>query len=135
MKSLRIYLIPLIIIIFAVSLSMYAHTIFNQKAPTSYVVNTNGIPSTLDTKTGIVTPGVATFNLNDIAKHNNHSSCYTVVRGSVYDLTLFVTEHEGGDQPILSMCGHDGTDSFMNQHAGKQKIMRILARFKIGVLS
>lgn len=135
MKPTTPYILSGILVAFVIAAGIFGYTSFKQKVPTSYVINNNGTPSTLNTKTGVVTKGVATFSLSDIAQHTNTSSCYTTVSGSVYDLTLFITKHEGGNQPILSMCGHDGTDAFMAQHAGKQKIMRVLTRFKIGTLS
>ena len=122
-------------VLFILGVATFGYTLFTTSAPAKYVVNNNGTPSTKDTATGTVTPGVTKYTLTDVASHDNTASCYSVVSGSVYDLTLFVSKHEGGSSPILSMCGKDGTDAFMTQHKGAAKIMRTLSRFKIGELS
>jgi len=67
--------------------------------------------------------------------HKDASSCYTVISGKVYDLTLWVNMHPGGKGAILSLCGIDGTAKFMAKHQGAQKQMDILARFYIGTVS
>lgn len=113
----------------------FGYTSFNSSAPKQYVVEVNGTPSTKDTTTGVITSGVPTYTLADITAHKDSASCYTIVNNSVYDLTMFVSKHEGGTASILSMCGKDGTEVFISQHKGAAKIMRTLSRFKIGELS
>ena len=71
----------------------------------------------------------------DISSHNNATSCYVAINDSVYDLTAWVNLHPGGTSKILSICGTDGTEKFMNKHKGAQKYMDILPRFKIGIRS
>jgi len=81
-----------------------------------------------------VTANSKTFSMSDVAKHNTKSSCYTVVGGSVYDLTSFVSAHPGGQAAIASLCGVDGTTSFTAQHGGQRRPENELAGLKIGVL-
>lgn len=77
---------------------------------------------------------VKTFTMLDVATHADVTSCYSVVNGSVYDLTSWISKHPGGEAAIKSICGKDGTDGFNSQHAGKSKPEFKLSGFKIGVL-
>ncbi len=76
----------------------------------------------------------ATFTLSDVSKHNRSTDCYSVVRGSVYDLTSWIKQHPGGSGSIVSMCGIDATSDFVGQHGGQGRPESELASFKIGVL-
>lgn len=76
-----------------------------------------------------------TYTLADIAKHANASSCYTAVRGTVYDLTNFITKHPGGAANILKICGKDGTSAFTRKHAGRPEPEQELAGHEIGKLA
>lgn len=78
---------------------------------------------------------VKTYTLAEIAKHPNASSCYTAVRGTVYDLTNFITEHPGGAANILKICGKDGTSAFTRKHAGRPEPEQELAGHEIGKLA
>jgi cytochrome b involved in lipid metabolism len=71
----------------------------------------------------------------EVALHKDAKSCYAVIRGEVYNLTLWIAQHPGGDQAILSICGKDGTVAFVNQHGGRSRQEDALATFKIGVLA
>ena len=74
------------------------------------------------------------YTMEEVAKHNSRESCWTVIRGEVYDLTNWIDKHPGGADKILKICGKDGTDLFVRQHGGKEKPEKILESFKIGVL-
>jgi cytochrome b involved in lipid metabolism len=71
----------------------------------------------------------------DVAKHANATSCWTAIRGSVYNLTTWIGSHPGGKEAILSICGKDGTAAFVDQHGGSGQQESILATFKIGTLA
>jgi len=75
-----------------------------------------------------------TYTMEEISKHNSKESCWTVIRGEVYDLTNWIDKHPGGADKILKICGKDGTDLFVKQHGGKEKPEKILESFEIGVL-
>ena len=75
-----------------------------------------------------------TYTMEEVAKHNSKESCWTVIRGEVYDLTNWIDKHPGGADKILKICGKDGTDLFVRQHGGKEKPEKILESFEIGVL-
>jgi cytochrome b involved in lipid metabolism len=75
-----------------------------------------------------------TYTMEEVAKHNSKESCWTVIRGEVYDLTNWIDKHPGGADKILKICGKDGTDLFVRQHGDKEKPEKILESFEIGVL-
>jgi len=75
-----------------------------------------------------------TYTLTQVAAHSTASDCWSVVSGSVYDLTAFIPRHEGGAARIIAMCGIDGTASYLGQHQSKdaEEANRALARYRIG---
>ncbi len=75
------------------------------------------------------------ITMADLRTHADASSCWSVVDGSVYDLTSYIPKHPGGKSEILSICGTDGSSAFSGQHEGESKPERILASYKIGVLA
>lgn len=75
------------------------------------------------------------YTMADVAGHNSRSSCWTAINGGVYDVTKWITQHPGGQQAILSLCGTDGSDAFNGQHGGQRRPASELAAFKIGVLA
>ncbi|MBU3668990.1 MAG: cytochrome b5 domain-containing protein [Candidatus Taylorbacteria bacterium] len=78
--------------------------------------------------------GPTKFTMADIATHNNASSCYTAVRGTVYNLTNFIAKHPGGAANILKICGKDGTDAFQKRHEGRSGPEEELKSHEIGIL-
>ncbi|OGZ04854.1 MAG: hypothetical protein A2845_05170 [Candidatus Lloydbacteria bacterium RIFCSPHIGHO2_01_FULL_49_22] len=76
-------------------------------------------------------PSTPTFTLAQVATHNTAASCYSVVSGTVYDLTSYVAAHPGGSI-ILAICGKDGTSSFSAQHGGQANPANALVSLKIG---
>jgi cytochrome b involved in lipid metabolism len=71
----------------------------------------------------------------EVAKHDTAGDCWTTIGGSVYDLTSWVSQHPGGEAPILSICGKDGTNAFMAQHGGDARANAELSSFRIGALA
>lgn len=74
------------------------------------------------------------FTLNDVVLNNSDKSCYTIIRGEVFDLTFWIAKHPGGRQAILSMCGKDATDMFLKRHGGEKIPEDVLKQYKIGIL-
>lgn len=75
-----------------------------------------------------------TYSMTDVQAANSASNCLTVVSGTVYDLTAWISKHPGGDKAILSICGMDGTSAFQNQHGGQMRPEQVLSGFEVGVL-
>lgn len=78
-----------------------------------------------------------TYKLSDISTNNTKESCWTVIDGSVYDLTDFISKHKGGDK-ILAVCGIDGSDLFTGKspmgRVHSQMAVKLLGSMKIGQL-
>jgi hypothetical protein len=104
----------------------------------------SGVPVVTQTPpetTNPSTPPVTTFpkgdttpsyTLAEVATHSNSTSCWTIVRTGVYDVTSWINNHPGGPQAILSLCGKDGTAAFENQHGGQARPENELKTFFIG---
>lgn len=52
-----------------------------------------------------------TFTIQEVSGHNVVTDCWTVIDGTVYDLTDFIAGHPGGSE-IVRACGIDGTSLF-----------------------
>lgn len=98
-----------------------------QPSPSGSTVNNS---NTANTGT---TPGAYTMAV--VATHDSSASCWTAVNGSVYDVTKWITQHPGGQQAIMSICGKDGTAEFTGQHGGERRPEKELSGFKIGTLA
>lgn len=92
----------------------------------------NGVPSVLVTPTPV---GATTYTSVQVATHNTETDCYSIIRGSVYNLTSYVPKHPGGVQKIIAVCGKDGSSLFVNQHGGSEQQEKMLATLKIGELA
>jgi cytochrome b involved in lipid metabolism len=77
---------------------------------------------------------VKAYAMSEVAVHKDASSCWTVVNGSVYDLTSWIGKHPGGPVVITLLCGRDGSSEFSDQHGGQRRPEQELAGFKIGTL-
>ena len=77
---------------------------------------------------------IKSFTMTEVEKRNSKESCWSVIRGKVYDLTNWIDKHPGGLDKILNICGKDGTEIFEKVHGGKEKPENILKNFEIGVL-
>ncbi|HWO07400.1 MAG TPA: cytochrome b5-like heme/steroid binding domain-containing protein [Candidatus Paceibacterota bacterium] len=71
----------------------------------------------------------------EVAAHNGGTSCWSIINGSVYDLTSWIPQHPGGEQAILQLCGTDGSEKFNGVHGGMATQAQVLAGFKIGELA
>lgn len=99
---------------------------------TYFLSSTHITPAPVATTTASGTP-MMQYSLTDIAKHKDATSCWTAVRGGVYDLTTFIPNHPGGKK-ILAVCGIDGTSAFTNRHGGQMKPEQELVGLQIGIL-
>lgn len=81
----------------------------------------------------------------EVADHNTADDCWTIINGSVYDITSYVPRHPGGDE-ILRACGADGTTLFTQRQDSNSNDVGSgephsssatsqLAQFKIGTVS
>ncbi len=91
--------------------------------------------STATTTTTTATPTITKYSAAQVATHANKESCWSIIRGDVYDLTNWISKHPGGQQAILGICGIDATKNFDAQHKGQGRPEATLVTFKIGVLA
>jgi hypothetical protein len=91
-------------------------------------------PTPTPTPTPQPAPKPAGYTMAEVALHATASSCWSVINGSVYDLTSYVSRHPGGERKILNICGKNGSSAFEGQHGGESKPERILESLRIGPL-
>lgn len=107
------------------------------KAPvkTPTVTPTKPTPTVNNTGTNTQTnTSAGKYTLAQVGTHKTPEDCWSVVNGSVYNLTSWIASHPGGSGAIMSMCGVDATKEYLGQHGGQQNPERILETFKIGTL-
>lgn len=80
------------------------------------------------------TQELPTYTLADIAMHSTAESCWTAIKGNVYDLTNFISQHPGGERGVLKTCGKDGTQDFLGAHS-RGPAEKSLINFIIGTLA
>lgn len=80
-------------------------------------------------------PGTGPITIAGVAQHDDSASCWAAVEGTVYDLTEWITQHPGGADRILSICGTDATAAFSDEHQGDAEPAEQLARFATGELA
>jgi cytochrome b involved in lipid metabolism len=79
-----------------------------------------------------------TITMDDVTKHADKNSCWMVIEGSVYDVTLYAPKHPG-EEAIFLGCGKDATIIFNKRpndgtsHSDRARVQ--LEKYKIGVLS
>lgn len=77
---------------------------------------------------------IGVYTLEEVKAHVDESSCWTVVRDNVYDVTSAIDKHKGGRENILKLCGIDASDAFVKKHGGQEKPESWLETLKIGTL-
>ncbi|CAB3227873.1 unnamed protein product [Arctia plantaginis] len=74
------------------------------------------------------------YKSSEVATHNDRKSCWIVIKNNVYDVTSYLEDHPGGEEPLLDSAGMDATTAFEevghSAYAKKQ-----LNKFKIGSLA
>lgn len=108
-------------------------------ADTATTTSPNASQATLGTQSS-GTPASTTnsgtiYNLATVAKHASKSDCWTIVNGSVYNITSYVPVHPGGVAEIVRACGVDSTDLFNSIMQHGRRADSELASLKIGVLN
>ncbi len=74
------------------------------------------------------------YSMADVAAHATPQDCWSVVNGTVYDLTAWIPQHPGGAGVIEGMCGQDGTAAFEGQHSGSSSAEAALTGYALGPL-
>ena len=102
--------------------------------PTPTAAGPSAAPSTSPAAPEATATG-PTFTLDEVAERFTPEECWTVIDGTVYDLSAWIAEHPGGGPVIESLCGIDGTAAFEAEHGGQGEPADALAQFAIGSLA
>jgi len=109
-----------------------------KKAPTAAatpVASAASAMSATPMATKSAEPASTVYTMERVKANSTSSSCWTVISGSVYDLTKWIGSHPGGSGAIRSLCGTDGTASFNSQHRGEGTPTARLAGYLLGPLA
>ncbi len=87
-----------------------------------------------DINTSTTTTKNISITMQEVSTHKDAFSCWSVINGSVYELTAWIGSHPGGQETILSICGKDGSSMFDGQHGESRRVLSILGKFKIGTI-
>lgn len=79
-------------------------------------------------------PPASGITMAEVAQHATPDDCWSVVDGTVYDLTAWIGQHPGGPQVIEGMCGIDATSAFTEMHGGQAEPAKVLAGYEVGPL-
>ena len=77
----------------------------------------------------------AGYTMEKVKANASATSCWSVIKGNVYNLTAWINQHPGGSSSIKSLCGVDGSASFAAQHQGESKPESRLAGYLLGPLT
>ncbi|MGJ9373781.1 cytochrome b5 domain-containing protein [Nesterenkonia sp. CF4.4] len=79
-------------------------------------------------------PSDEVLTMDQVEENDSPDSCWTVMNGTVYDLTDWIDNHPGGANRIEGLCGTDAAEAFDAQHGGDERPQEQLAEFEIGTL-
>ncbi|XP_016966396.1 uncharacterized protein LOC108035329 [Drosophila biarmipes] len=76
------------------------------------------------------------YELSEVAVQNgkNGKPCWLIIKGNVYDVTKFLSEHPGGGDVLLEYGGKDATKAF-KQAGHSSDAERDLKNYKIGEIN
>ncbi|XP_042493941.1 cytochrome B5-like [Macadamia integrifolia] len=74
------------------------------------------------------------FSLSEVSLHTSKKDCWIVVHGKVYDVTVFLEEHPGGEDPLLEAAAKgDATEDF-EEVGHSSTATAMMSGYLIGVL-
>jgi len=94
-----------------------------------------GAPSASAQPSPDVTEGATGISIAEVAQHDDSATCWVAIDGTVYDVTAWITQHPGGPERILGICGTDASEDFGAQHTGQAEPAEQLSQFAIGELA
>ncbi|XP_017043074.1 cytochrome b5 [Drosophila ficusphila] len=76
------------------------------------------------------------YELSEVAQNNgkNGKPCWLIIKGNVYDVTKFLSEHPGGSEALLEYAGKDATKAF-KQAGHSSDAEKDLKNYKIGEIN
>ena len=90
--------------------------------------------NTIAQSDGLETNAEGALTVNEVKKHNSLASCWSIINGTVYDLTEYAPRHAGGAEEIALICGKDGSSLFESVHGGDSKPAFLLKTMELGAL-
>ena len=69
-------------------------------------------PAESSSKERVVPMRLTQISASELGMHNTRHDAWTAIRGTVYDVTEFISNHPGGPAAILKIMGQDGTRFF-----------------------
>lgn len=104
---------------------------------TLIVVNlVQGSPEQL-TVANSASPDSPVYTVDQVAAHNNASSCWKIIEGGVYDLTEYLPNHPTDEETFARWCGREATSAWQDQGNGRAHSPRAAARlenYRIGTI-
>jgi hypothetical protein len=91
-------------------------------------------PTPSATPTPAPAPTKVGYTMSQVRTHDSASSCWSVIDGSVYNLTKWINSHPGGAAVIVGLCGRDGSSSFNSRHGGQSSPKSTLTSYLLGPL-
>jgi predicted heme/steroid binding protein len=116
-KSKVISLVALVVIVLvgALAFMLTSETDTNiDSSSNSQSESTESAPDSSQPLNDPVNNQTKVYTQEEVALHDKESDCWTIINGSVYDITTYVPRHPGGDE-ILLACGTDSTTLFTNR--------------------
>lgn len=77
------------------------------------------------------------YTIDQVAEHNNASSCWKIIEGGVYDLTTYLPDHPTDEETFTRWCGREATPAWQDKGNGRSHSPRAAARlenYRIGVI-
>lgn len=127
-----------VVIVLAIGVTALTFLVGHSGAEATWakLIGAPAVPSSTQSPTAAPTEPVAGAILAaEVSQHATPDDCWTIIDGSVYDMTPFLNRHPGGSTAIAGLCGSDGTAGFRGQHGGASAPNSQLESLKIGVLA
>ena len=77
--------------------------------------------------------GLKEYTIEEVAKHNDYPSIWSIYKGNVYDITMYLDYHPGGIDVLKPCFGKDMTELFDKYHS-YVRIDGFIGKFKIGYI-
>ena len=79
--------------------------------------------------------GTSEYSMREVRRHRRPGDCWTVVDGSVYDLSSWIASHRVGVHAVARLCGHDATRPLARGFAGTAPTTADLDSLRLGTLA
>ncbi len=119
-------LILLLVAVVALTLSACSNSAVAPELTTNSDTDISETPAVIDTADENAS---TSYNMDEVAKHNNKDDCWSVIDGKIYKLTDWVGKHPGGAGNIVKICGIDGSSAFNVQHGDNDQPKAVLPEY------